>query len=119
MEECCHLNSLLTNTVSTVTFLEFLGIKTAVENYIRQSEIDLGTDPLPLTNCVMPFNVKLILRSKIGSQDMYRLLTYNTVTPKSQTKWNQIFLNTDLNWKTIYTIPKVCCKKNKTPLVSI
>ena len=29
-------------------FLEFLGIKTTVENYIRQSEIDLCTDPLPL-----------------------------------------------------------------------
>ena len=43
-------------------FLEFLGIKTAVENYsIEQSEIDFGTDPLPLTNRVMPFNVKLIL----------------------------------------------------------
>ena len=94
-------------------FLEFLGIKTTVENYIRQSEIDLCTDPLPLTNCVMPFNVKLILRSKKGSQDMYRLLTYKTVSPKSQTKWNQFFLNTDLNWKTIYTIPKVCCKNTK------
>ena len=94
-------------------FLEFLGIKTTVENYIRQSEIDSCTDPLPLTNCVMPFNVKLILRSKKGSQDMYRLLTYKTVSPKSQTKWNQIFLNTDLNWKTIYTIPKVCCKNTK------
>ena len=32
-------------------FLEFLGIKTAVENYIRQPEINLGTDPLPFTNC--------------------------------------------------------------------
>ena len=40
-------------------FLEFLGIKTAVENYIRQFGIDLITDPFPLTNCVLPFNVNL------------------------------------------------------------
>ena len=67
-------------------FLKFLGIETAVENYIRQSEIYLGIDPLLLTNCVMPLNMKLKLRSKKGSQDRYRLLTYKTVSPKSQTK---------------------------------
>ena len=94
-------------------FLDFLGIKTAVENYIRQSGIDLSTNPSPLTNCVLPFNVKLILKSRKGSQDMYRLLTYKTVSPKSQTKWDQIFPNIDLNWKVIYTVPKVCCKNTK------
>ena len=56
--------------------------ETVVENYIRQSGIDLGTDSFPLTNWVMPFNVKLILKSKKGSQDMYRLLTYKTVSSK-------------------------------------
>ena len=44
---------------------------------------------------------------------MYRLLTYKTVSPKSQTKWDQIFPNIDLNWKVIYTVPKVCCKNTK------
>ena len=35
-------------------FLEFLGIKTVVENYVRQLGIDLITDPFPLTNSVLP-----------------------------------------------------------------
>ena len=94
-------------------FLEFLGIKTAVENYIRQLGIDLITDPFPLTNCVLPFNVKLILKSNKGSQDMYKLLVYKTVSPKSQVKWDQMFHNVELNWKIIYDIPKICCKNTK------
>ena len=94
-------------------FLEFLGIKTAVENYIRQFGIDLITDPFPLTNCVLPFNVKLILKSSKGSQYMYKLLVYKTVSPKSQTKWDQLFQNLELNWKIIYNIPKICCKNTK------
>ena len=94
-------------------FLEFLGIKTAVENYIRQLGIDLITDPFPLTNRVLPFNVELILKSSKGSQDMYKLLVYKTVSPKSQAKWDQLFQNLELNWKIIYNIPKICCKNTK------
>ena len=90
--------------------LQFLGIKTVITNYMQQSNIDLSIEPLPLTHCVIPFNIKLILKQRKGSQDVYRLLTYKTVLPKSQTKWNEIFLNIDLNWKTIYTVPKLCCK---------
>ena len=96
-------------------FLQFQGIKTAITNYMQQSNIDLSIDPLPLTHCVIPFNIKIILKHRKGSQDMYRLLTYKTVLPKSQTKWNGVFQNIDLilNWKTIYTVPKVCCINTK------
>ena len=94
-------------------FLQFQGIKTAITNYMQQSNIDLSIDPLPLTHCVIPFNIKIILKHRKGSQDMYRLLTYKTVLPKSQTKWNGVFQNIDLNWKNIYTVPKVCCKNTK------
>ena len=94
-------------------FLQFLGIKTAVGNYIRQLEINLSIDPEPLMNCVIPFNVKLILKHKKGSQDMYRLLVYKTVIPKSQIKWNQVFQNVDMNWKSIYTVSKICCRNTK------
>ena len=51
--------------------LQFLGIKTAITNYMQQSNIDLSIDPLPLTHCVIPFNTKLILKQRKESQDMY------------------------------------------------
>ena len=94
-------------------FLEFLGIKTAVESYIRHSGIDISTTPEPITNCVLPFNVKIILKNKKGSQDMYKIFTYKAVTPKSQIKWDQIFQNRDLNWEHIYSVPKICCQNTK------
>ena len=64
-------------------------------------------------NCVIPFNVKLILKHKKGSQDMYRLLVYKTIIPKSQFKWNQVFQNMDMNWKSVYTVTKICCRNTK------
>ena len=91
-------------------FLQFQEMKTDITNYMQQSNIDLSIDPLPLTHCVIPFNIKIILKHRKGSQDMYRLLTYKTVLPKSQTKWNGVFQNIDLHWKTIYTVPKYVVK---------
>ena len=44
---------------------------------------------------------------------MYILLVYKTVIPKSQIKWNQVFQNMDMNWKSVYTVTKICCRNTK------
>ena len=91
-------------------FIEFTGIKTSVELYIRRTEIDLGSDVS--YNCYIPFNVKIIMKTAKGCKDIYKLLNSKNVTPISQGKWNRIFENVNLSWKDIYTIPVNCCSSN-------
>ena len=49
----------------------------------------------------------------LSCEDMYRLLVYKTAIPKSQIKWNQVFQNMDMNWKSVYTVTKICCRNTK------
>ena len=92
-------------------FIEYMGIRTSVETYIRRNQIHLGTESL--FNCHWPFNIKLIMKSLKGSQDMYKILTCKTLVPTSQLKWERIFENTHLDWKQIYSVPAKCCHNTK------
>ena len=92
-------------------FVEFMGIRTSIEAYIRRIHIQLGAESL--FNCHWPFNVKLIMKSLKGSKDIYAALTCKTIVPTSQPKWEQVFENTHLDWKLIYSIPAKCCHNTK------
>ena len=100
-------------------FLEFLGIKTAVESYIRQSGIDLRATSEPITNGVLPFNAKIILQNRKGSQDMYTIFTNKAVTTKSQIKWDQIFQKQRFELETYIQCTKDMLSKHKIALVTI
>ena len=92
-------------------FVEFTGVKTSVELYIRRTEMDLGSEVS--YNCYIPFNVKIIMKTAKRCKDIYKLLNSKNVTPISQGKWNRIFENVNLSWKDIYTIPVKCCSNTK------
>ena len=92
-------------------FVEFMGIRTSIEAYIMRIHIQLGAESL--FNCHWPFNVKLIMKSLKGSKDIYAALTCKTIVPTSQPKWEQVFENTHLDWKLIYSIPAKCCHNTK------
>ena len=92
-------------------FVEFMGIRTSIEAYIRRFHIQLGAESL--FNCNWPFNCKLIMKSLKGSKDIYAALTCKTIVPTSQPKWEQVFGNTHLDWKLIYSIPAKCCHNTK------
>ena len=91
--------------------LEFTGIKTAIVNYLRRSQIDVSHEAC--FNCHWPFNVKLIMKTRKGSTYIYKLFTKKNVAPNSQQKWNRVFGNIHLSWKDIYTIPAKCCSNTK------
>ena len=86
-------------------FVEFMGIRTSIEAYIRRIHIQLGAESL--FNCHWPFNVKLIMKSLKGSKDIYAALTCKTIVPTSQPKLEQVFENTHLDLKLIYSTKKV------------
>ena len=88
-----------------------MGIRTSVETYIRRNQIHLGTESL--FNCHWPFNIKLIMKSLKGSQDMYKILTFKTLVPTSQLKWERTFEHNHLDWKQIYSVPAKCCHNTK------
>ena len=54
-------------------FVQFIGIRTSIEAYLRQIQIPVTTEPL--FNCHWPFNVKLIMKSSKGSKDIYTVLS--------------------------------------------
>ena len=92
-------------------FLEFAGIRTSVETYLRQTQIPLVTESL--FNCYWPLNVKIIMKSTKGSKDIYTVLINKNIVPTSQPKWERAFENTQLNWKQIHSIPSKCCRNTK------
>ena len=96
-----------------VNFVEYFGVRAAVETFIKRTGIDTETENKPLTNIYIPFHLKEILKSKKGSKDMYNIFNNKEVVIKSKEKWNQVFENINLNWKIIYSLPAKCCSNTK------
>ena len=94
-----------------VIVLEYLGVRMAIENFIRTNQII--TEMCSPYNIYMPFNIKEIFKSKKGCKDMYRVCNTKSITSKSQQKWNNIFENVNLNWKIIYKLPATSCNNTK------
>ena len=57
--------------------------------------------------------MKDILEDKKGSKIIYTLINKTIIPAKSQNKWNGIFENNELDWKTIYKIPAKSKKNTK------
>ena len=94
-----------------IPFTQFYGIKTVIERFMMQSQIDMVN--VSRANCNLPFNIKSILKNKKGCKVMYDVLNSKNIIPKSQLKWNVVFEYTRLNWNVLYSIPIVCCHDTK------
>lgn len=94
-----------------VNFLEYLGVRMAIDNYIRTKRINV--EPCTTINIYLPFNIKLLLKSKKGCKDMYGVFNTKKIISKSQQKWNNIFENVNLNWNIIYKLPAKSCNNTK------
>lgn len=94
-----------------INYMQYYGVRSAVELYIRKIGIAMNIDSL--TNCFIPFNIKLLLKSRRGCRDMYQVLNKKEIIPNSQIKWNRIFEIPHLNWHQIYSIPAKCCNNTK------
>ena len=94
-----------------IDFMQYFSVRTAVLNYIRRKQIHIG--PTQLTNNNMPFNFRIVLKSKKGCKDMYKVLNEKEIILKSQIKWNVVFGNEPLDWCQIYKIPAKSCSNTK------
>ena len=92
-------------------FIQFYGVRAAVELYIRNKGIAINTNIL--TNNYLPFKIKVLLKNERGSRDMYELINKKNIIPSSQVKWNTIFEPIHLNWSQLYNIPAKSCNNTK------
>ena len=95
-----------------VNFLEFWGIRSTIENFIRRKRIEMLEVP-NMYYVYMPYNIKEILKNKKGSKNIYAIFNKKDVPIISQIKWNNTFEYTSLNWKLIYNVPTKCCSNTK------
>ena len=85
-------------------FLEYGSLIMAVKFYIGQ----LDNIKIP-NNPVSPFKLKLLLKYSKGCNDIYKLLSYKSITPKAHIKYaNEGFIIDDEEWKKYNSIPFKC-----------
>ena len=93
------------NTLGIKTnFIEYQGLI----NSIISSRDNLGIlqQGHNITRPNRPIEIKILMWDKKGGQLFYKILTDNTTSPSSQTKWqNELLLLDPLPWKKIYNIP--------------
>ena len=98
------------HNVPNEDFLKYLSLVQSIPKYWKTQ--------LKQENGLIPIKSKMIdtlLQVKQTNKFAYKLLTQseNNEEDKSQQKWNTTFINEDLNWKKIYTIPIIATKDMK------
>ena len=101
-------NQLITEYDLQIDYMQYFIVRTAVFHYILRKQIHIG--PTQLANNNIPFNFKIILKSKKNCKDMYKLLNEKEILPKSQIKWIMVFGNENLDWHQIYEFPPKVAK---------
>ena len=98
------------HNVPNEDFLKYLSLVQSIPKYWKTQ--------LKQENGLIPIKSKMIdtlLQVKQTNKFAYKLLTQseNNEEDKSQLKWNTTFINEDLNWKKIYTIPIIATNDMK------
>ena len=93
------------NTIYNIkmNFLQYHGIKKAIEVYLKK--INISTFSSKLQYPIIPANIQVLLKSKKGSRDMYNILNINKSLPTSKHKWNLKYNFNEETWKNIYKFP--------------
>ena len=86
-----------------MNFLQYHGIKKAIQVYLNKNNILDLTSKLQYP--IIPANIQLLLKHKKGSKDMYEALNTNTSLPTAQLKWNLQYNFSKETWKSIYKFP--------------
>ena len=86
------------------TLLKYGSLIRAVKCYIGK----LDNIKIP-NNPVFPFKLKVLLKSSKGCNDIYKLLNFKSITPKTHIKYaNEGFIIDDEEWKKYNSIPFKC-----------
>lgn len=94
---CEQLN---TKLKSNINFIDHLSLINATKQMLN----NMNCKELKKVHCpYIPNNIRILLKSKSGSKDMYDILKYNLSKPVSREKWDNLFDNLNIeNWKIIY-----------------
>ena len=95
----------------TTNFMHYASLVKAVKSYIKNLN-DLKDNIFStISNPIFPFKLQLLLKNQRGCKDMYALINFKSITPKSQIKYtNQGFIFTPSDWEQYYLLPFQCVK---------
>lgn len=79
-------------------FLKFYGIASAINLVRKQYPQPTKTIELP----TIPDSIQVLIKTKKGSKDMYRIFIKNETEPTGKKKWNKTFNFTDERWQNIF-----------------
>ena len=83
-------------------FIQYNGLINAIKELLCKNNVILNKN---CTRPIIPPIYSLIVRTKNGCQDMYKILNHNTEQPTSKLKWQQIYVIDELTRDKILLSP--------------
>ena len=83
-------------------FIQYNGLINAIKALLCKSRVILNKN---CTRPIIPPIYSLIIKSKKGCQDMYKILNNNNEQPTSKLKWQQIYVIDEPTWDKIFVSP--------------
>ena len=94
--------------IQEICLLQYQGLCSAIKKFIRNCNLDM--DSYEASYPYIPFHISCLLKNKKGCKDVYCILNSEVHSPTAISKWNTVFENDPLDWKSIFT---VCFKTTK------
>ena len=94
----------------SINFLQYSGPVWSVQDW--KKTLNLQNIRNKEVNPVLPFPLQVYLKSKKGTQDMYKVLNENNESPSGKISWNKKYNLDDNEWKKIYKEPFIITKNS-------
>ena len=91
-----------------INFLQYSGLVRSIQ--VWKKTLNLQNIRNKGVNPVLPFPFQVYLKSKKGTQDMYKVLNENNEPPSGKISWNKKYNLDDNEWKKIYIEPFIITK---------
>ena len=86
-----------------INFLQYSGLVRSVTDW--KKKLNLENMKNKAESPILPFAFKIYLKSKKGTQDMYKLLNKSTELPSGRIAWDKKYTFNNNEWKTIFNEP--------------
>ena len=100
---CITLNKLEAVVNTKINFLHYFSLHNAVKSYMKSKNFQFNEclDIYNINPCINSYMSDIITRTEINKW-VYNILVKNTDVPTSQTKWNSLSENINVDWKYSY-----------------
>ena len=86
-----------------INFLQYSGLVRSATDW--KKKLNLENMKNKAESPILPFAFKIYLKSKKGTQDMYKLLNKSTELPSGRIAWDKKYTFNNNEWKTIFNEP--------------